>query len=106
MSDAVPFTAGVPAAPLPKNARVRDAMLLDYRQRFALEQAEKAATRQHELAQQRSELNPPEVRIRHWEKLHGLSLPPNPAHPILHVIASATGLTILEVQACQRQRFS
>jgi hypothetical protein len=53
---------------------------------------------------QRSELNPPDVRIRAWEKLHGLRLPSDSAHPILDVIAVGTRLTLAEIQAEQRAR--
>ena len=57
-----------------------------------------------ELAEQRSEVNPPEVRIRAWEKVHGLRLPADAAHPILDVIAVSTRLTLEQVQEEQRAR--
>jgi hypothetical protein len=76
------------------------------RTRSELEQEERADRRRHELAEQRSELNPPDVRIRAWEKLHGLRLPSDSAHPILDVIAVGTRLTLEEVQAEQRARAS
>jgi hypothetical protein len=76
------------------------------RARSELEEEERANQRRRELAVQRSELNPPDVRIRAWEKLHGLHLPSDSAHPILDVIAVSTRLTLAEVQAEQRARAS
>jgi hypothetical protein len=75
-----------------------------YRARSELEEQERAHQRGLELAVQRSELNPPDVRIRAWEKLHGLRLPSDSAHPILDVIAVGTRLTLAEIQAEQRAR--
>jgi hypothetical protein len=77
-----------------------------YRARSELEEQERAEQRRLQLAVQRSELNPPDVRIRAWEKVHGLRLPSDAAHPILDVIAVATRLTLAEVQAEQRARKS
>jgi hypothetical protein len=76
------------------------------RTRSEVEREERANQRRHELAVQRSELNPPDVRIRVWEKLHGLRLPSDLAHPILGVIAVGTRLTLAEVQAEQCARAS
>ena len=59
-------------------------------ERFAQEEYERAETKRRELAEQRSEANPPDARIRTWERLHGLRLPSDPAHPILDVIAVST----------------
>ena len=73
-------------------------------ERLAHEQAERAETRRQELAELRSGLNPPEVRIRAWEKIHQLRLPSDPAHPVLDVIAVSTRLTLAEVQEEQRTR--
>jgi hypothetical protein len=75
-----------------------------YRARSELEEEERAHQRRLELAEQHSELNPPDVRIRAWEKVHGLRLPANLAHPILGVIAVGTRLTLAEVQAEQLAR--
>jgi hypothetical protein len=76
------------------------------RTRTEIEEEERANQRRHELAVQRSELNPPDVRIRAREKLHGLRLPSDSAHPILDVIAVGTRLTLAEIQAEQRARAS
>ena len=50
-------------------------LIQSHRARIALQEAERAQLRQDELAAQRSDRNPPDVRIRIWEKLHGLRLP-------------------------------
>jgi hypothetical protein len=73
-------------------------------ERLAHEEYERAEKRRLELAEQRSDLNPPDVRIRTWERLHGLRLPSDPEHPIVDVIAVSTRLTIEEVQHEQRMR--
>ena len=75
-----------------------------YRGRSEIEEQERAEQRRAQLEVQRSELNPPDVRIRAWEKVHGLRLPSDAAHPILDVIAVGTRLTLAEVQAEQRAR--
>jgi hypothetical protein len=73
-------------------------------ERLAHEEFERAEKRRQELAEQRSDLNPPEVRIRTWERVHALRLPSDPAHPILDVIAMGTRLTLEEVRQEQRSR--
>jgi len=73
-------------------------------ERLVKEEHERAEKRRQELAEQRSELNPPDVRIRTWEKLHQLRLPSDPAHPILDVIAISTRLTLEQVREEQRTR--
>ena len=75
-----------------------------HRARLALEEDERALQRRTELAEQRSSQNPPDVRIRAWEKLHGLRLPSDSMHPILDVIAIGTRLTLAEVREEQRLR--
>lgn len=75
-----------------------------YAERLALEERERAQRRRLELAEQRSDLNPPEVRIRAWEKLHALRLPQDPGHPVLDVVAISTGLTLSQVRAEQSAR--
>jgi len=76
----------------------------DYRARRALEEEERAQRRRIDLEEQRSNLNPPKVRIRAWEKVHGLRLPADSTHPILEVIAGDTRLTLAEVQEEQQAR--
>ena len=76
----------------------------DYRARRALEEEERAQRRRVDLEEQRSDLNPPKVRIRAWEKVHGLRLPTDSTHPILEVIAGDTRLTLAEVREEQQAR--
>ena len=71
---------------------------------LAHEEYERAEKRRLDLAEQRSDLNPPDVRIRTWERIHALRLPSDPAHPILDVIAISTRLTLEEVREEQRAR--
>jgi hypothetical protein len=66
--------------------------------RSAQEEYERAERKRRQLAEQRSEANPPDVRIRAWERLHGLRLPSDPTHPILDVIAVSTRLTLAQVR--------
>jgi hypothetical protein len=73
-------------------------------ERLAHDEYERAEKRRQELAEQRSDLNLPDVRIRTWERIHALRLPSDPAHPILDVIAVSTRLTIEEVREEQRKR--
>ena len=73
-------------------------------ERLAHEEYERAQKRRLELADQRSDLNPPEVRIRTWERVHALRMPGDPSHPILEVIAAGTGLTLAQVRDEQRAR--
>ena len=71
---------------------------------LAQQEHERAEKRRQDLAEQRSDVNPPDVRIRMWEKVHQLRLPSDPAHPILDVIAVSTRLTLAEVREEQRTR--
>jgi hypothetical protein len=61
-----------------------------------------AAKRRLELNELRSDLKSAEQRVRAWERVHGLTLPLDPNHPILDVIAVRTRLTLQQVQAVQR----
>ena len=62
----------------------------------------KAAKRQVDLEELSSELRSPGERVRAWEQVHGLTLPLDPDHPILALIAMKTQLTVQSVQAVQR----
>jgi hypothetical protein len=73
-------------------------------ERLAAEEYERSEKRRQELAEQRSDLNSPETRIRTWERIHQLRMPSDPAHPILDVIAVSTRLTLEEVREEQRTR--
>jgi hypothetical protein len=85
----------------------RQEILTDYRARLAVEDEARAQQRRLDLAEQCSDANPPEARIRTWEKLHGLRMPSDPEHPILDVISVSTRLRlcdVLAVQAARKQR--
>ena len=84
--------------------RTTSELIKTHAERLALEEYERAQKRRVELAELRSDLNPPDVRIRTWEKVHGLRLPSDPMHPILDVIAIGTRLTLAQVQEEQRTR--
>lgn len=77
-------------------------LIRTHAERLALEEHERAQQRRLELAEQRSDLNPPGVRIRAWEKVHALRLPGDPRHPVLAVIATGTGLTLAQVREEQQ----
>jgi hypothetical protein len=93
--------------PVPKDERFtfRDAEVLsDYRQRRALEERERAELKRADLAEQHSAVNSADLRIRAWEKVHGLRMPANSKHPALEAIAAATQLALVDVQNEQRLR--
>jgi hypothetical protein len=75
-----------------------------HREQLAFEAEERARQRLAQLTEQRSTLNPPDARIRVWEKVHELRLPLDPAHAIVAVVAADTGLTLSEVRHEQRAR--
>jgi hypothetical protein len=79
-------------------------LIQSHRARIALQEAERVQQRREDLEAQHSDRNPPDVRIRMWEKLHGLRLPSDESHPILDVIAVGTRLSLDEVRDEQRAR--
>lgn len=89
-----------------KTSAVRAAteIIRTHAERLAFDEHERAEKRRLELAEQRSNLNSPEVRIRAWEKVHALRLPGDPHHPILDVVAMGTGLTVAQVREEQKER--
>jgi hypothetical protein len=76
----------------------------DFRARIALEQAHSQEQRRNELLELSATANTPEMRIRAWERTHGLTLPRGVAHPVLNSVAAATSLTLDQVHAEQRRR--
>lgn len=77
---------------------------LDHRARLERAQLEAAERRTQSLADQRSPLNSHDQRVRAWERLHQVSLPKNPAHAVLRVVARQTGMALADVQEVQRLR--
>ncbi len=88
-----------PGAPPPSR---RSEVSPTYMDTLAADAEARAAKRREDLEQLRSDLNSPEQRIRAWERVHGLTLPLTPNHPILDVIAVKTRLTMEQVQDVQR----
>lgn len=80
------------------------AVKVDHRTRLTIEREDRAEQKRHDLEQQCSESNSPQVRVQAWEKAHDLRLPADATHPILYVIARATRLTLAEVRAEQQAR--
>jgi hypothetical protein len=78
----------------------------DYRARVAEHHAERARRRQQELLGQTAIQNSPAMRINIWERLHQLTLPRDPAHRLLEVIAADTDLSIEQVREEQRARLA
>jgi hypothetical protein len=76
----------------------------ELRKRRADEENERAESRRANLAQLASDLNCAEHRICAWEKMHGLRMPSDSEHPVLAAIATATRLTLADVQYEQRRR--
>lgn len=81
-----------------------DQLLMDYRERRAVEALEREAVKRQEQAEQSAVQNSANTRIRAWERVHQLRMPSTPLHPILEVIAAATQLSLAEVQDEQRVR--
>jgi hypothetical protein len=75
-------------------------------ERLAQDAEERLRQRQRELAEQSSIANPPDARIRAWEKVHALRLPGDAEHPVLDVIAQSTGLTLEQIREEQRSRLA
>ena len=78
----------------------------DYRARLTLEQLHAVERRNAELSELTATSNTPDVRIRAWERTHHLSLPRDAAHPVLVSVATATHLTLEQVQAEQKRRLA
>jgi hypothetical protein len=85
---------------------VGDEVLLDYRERRALEALEREAVKRQDCAEQCSVENSADRRIRAWEKVHQLRMPSTPLHPVLQVIAAATQLSLAEVMNEQQLRIA
>ncbi len=81
-----------------------NAVVSTFAERLVIEERERAHQRHLDRAEQISDLNSPAIRIRAWEKLHGLRLPSDPAHPVLDVVAVSTRLSLNQVQEEQRAR--
>lgn len=94
----------VPFAKQERFTTAGDDALMDYRQRRALEERERADTKRADVAEQCAASNSAALRIRAWEKVHQLRMPSDPRHPALGAIAVATQLTLADVQNEQQLR--
>jgi hypothetical protein len=79
-------------------------MMMDFRARLVHQQAEAAERRRMDLAEQSSRLKTAEERIRIWERIHEVTLPKDPAHRLIDIIAANTGLLSSDVQEEQQRR--
>lgn len=79
-------------------------LIEDRNERLAREELERERTRTQRYEELRSEFNSTAVRIRAWEKLHGLRLPSSSIHPILRVISVATGIPLADIRGEQQTR--
>lgn len=77
---------------------------MDFRARLVHQQAEAAERRKLDLAEQTSRIKSAEERIRIWERIHEVVLPRDPAHKLVEIIATNTGLTADDVRTEQRRR--
>ena len=78
--------------------------MLDHRARLERTRLEAAQRRSEAITEQRSSVNTPAHRVRVWERLHQVSLPRDPAHAVLLVVARQTGLCLADVREVQRHR--
>src|SRR5271170_6152973 len=78
--------------------------MMDFRARLVQQQAETAERRKTDLAEQSSRLKSAEERIRIWERIHEVTLPRDPAHRLVEIIATNTGLTHSDVRDEQQRR--
>ena len=78
----------------------------DPRVRRAEIEFEARERRRQELEQQVAVHRTPEQRIQIWERLHELSLPKKPNHPLIRIIALDTELTIEDIRDEQRRRWT
>jgi hypothetical protein len=78
--------------------------MMDFRARLVHQQAEAAERRRTDLAEQCSRLKTAEERIRIWERIHEVTLPRDPAHRLVDIITTNTGLTDADVRDEQQRR--
>jgi hypothetical protein len=89
----------------PSSSAPEDPMM-DFRARLVHQQAEAAERRRLDLAEQSSRLKTAEERIRIWERIHEVTLPKDPAHRLVDIIAANTGLMSSDIHEEQQRRAS
>jgi hypothetical protein len=77
---------------------------IERRQRIAAELAAAIERKHRDLMRQTAMESSPETRIELWERRHGMSLPRDPAHPVLPFVATSTNLLLEQVLTEQRRR--
>ena len=92
-----------PSLGRPSSSTPEDPMM-DFRARLVHQQAEAAERRRMDLAEQSSRLKTAEERIRIWERIHEVTLPKDPAHRLVEIIAANTGLMSSDVHEEQQRR--
>jgi len=86
-------------------APIAGELITEFRSRIALQESEAAERRRLEVAELVSDHHTLEERIRIWERLYALALPPNPLHPLVSIIAASTQLTVEQVRGEQKRRW-
>ena len=79
-------------------------VIREHRARVAIEEEARQEKRRAAQAEQCESSSTPEARVRAWEKIHGLRLPSDNAHPVVTLIAAQTHLSIAEVRQEQAAR--
>ena len=78
--------------------------LLDHRARIERAQFEATERRDRARIDQSSPSLSATERVGVWERLHGVRLPRDPAHPILRQVAQSTALPLDDILEVQRLR--
>jgi hypothetical protein len=98
------FTTSLPFAPTYRTNTAQEDVIQEHRARMAFEEESRQVKRREAQARQCEPSTAPGIRVRAWEKLHGLRLPSDLGHPIITIIAAQTNLTLAEVREEQYAR--
>jgi hypothetical protein len=93
-----------PVSLMTQSSKFPGSVMRDPREEALFKQREDEERRRIGLAEQTSAERTPAARILTWEERHHLSMPRNPEHQLINVIARATALTRTEVVEEQRRR--
>jgi hypothetical protein len=88
------------------SSSVNEDPMMDFKARLVHQQAEAAERRRLDLVEQSSRLKTAEERIRIWERIHEVTLPKDPTHRLIDIIAANTGLMSSDVHEEQQRRAS
>jgi hypothetical protein len=103
-SRASPRRFARPAHLMTPSSKSASPVMRDPREEALFKQLVDEERRRVGLAEQTSPDRTPAARILTWEERHHLSMPRNPEHQLVNVIAQATALTRTEVVEEQRRR--